>query len=118
MKPIHNRCVVVFALCLAAFLISVYTTIVNVTLPTLVRRLHATTSDLQWIVDAYRLAFAALILAAGSFSDRVGRKGTLLAGLGVFPVASAAGALCEGAAQLIAARAVVRSRPALIFPSS
>jgi MFS family permease len=118
MRGTRNRALVLGTLCLAAFLISVDTTIVNVALPTLVRRLHATTSDLQWIVDAYSLAFAALILAAGSFSDRVGRKGTRLAGLGVFAVASAAGALCEGAGQLIAARAVMGIGAALIFPST
>src|SRR5258707_14433692 len=109
---------ILFTLCLAAFLISLDTTIVNVTLPTLVRRLHATIADLQWIVDAYSLAFAALVLAAGSFSDRVGRKGTLLAGLGVFAAASLAGAACTSAGALIAARAVMGIGAAMIFPST
>jgi len=117
-KPSRNRSLLLFTLCLAAFLISVDTTIVNVTLPTLVRRLHATIADLQWIVDAYSLAFAALVLAAGSFSDRVGRKGTLLAGLGVFAAASLAGAACTSAGALIAARAVMGIGAAMIFPST
>src|SRR5437773_3943049 len=69
------------ALCLAALLINVDVTIVNVALPSLVRELGATATNLQWVVDAYTLVFAALILAAGSLSDRIGRKGTLLAGL-------------------------------------
>src|SRR5947207_4889966 len=81
------------SLLLAAFAINLDTTIVNVALPTLVRELHASTSQLEWIVDAYSLAFAALVLAAGNLSDRVGRKGVLLAGLGVFAAASVAGAL-------------------------
>src|SRR5262249_25506570 len=66
------------SLLLAAFAINLDTTIVNVALPTLVRELHASTSQLEWIVDAYSLAFAALVLAAGNLGDRAGRKGVLL----------------------------------------
>ena len=80
----RRRLAIVLALCLSAFVISVDVTIVNVALPTLVRRLGATTTQLQWIVDAYSLVFAALVLAAGSLSDRLGRKGVLLIGLAVF----------------------------------
>jgi len=83
---------VLFALCLAALIINIDVTIVNVALPTLVRELGATTTSLQWVVDAYTLVFAALILAAGSLSDRVGRKGVLLLGLAVFGASSLAGA--------------------------
>src|SRR5258708_11232280 len=72
------------ALLLASFAINLDTTIVNVALPTLVRQLHASNSQLQWVVDAYNLVFAALLLASGSLSDRVGRKGMLLARLLVF----------------------------------
>src|SRR5271168_489318 len=79
----RNRSVILLALCLAAFIINLDTTIVNVALPTLSRELHATTSQLQWVVDAYNLVFAALILTFGSLSDRFGRKGMLLAGLAV-----------------------------------
>ena len=53
----------------------------NVALPTLTRELHATTSQLQWVVDAYNLVFAALLLVSGNLSDRLGRKGMLVAGL-------------------------------------
>ena len=60
-------------LCLAAFIISLDITIVNVALPTLVGQLGASTTGLQWVVDAYNLAFAALVLAAGSLSDQIGR---------------------------------------------
>src|SRR3954447_9386551 len=95
------------ALLLAAFVINLDTTIVNVALPSLVRELHASTSDLQWIVDAYNLVFAALLLAAGSLSDRLGRKGMLLAGLAVFGVASTAGGLTDSPGQLIVARGVM-----------
>jgi MFS family permease len=75
--------VVLVALLVAAFLINLETTMVNVTLPVLVRELHATTNQLQWIVDAYNLVFAALLLTMGSLSDRFGRKGMLLCGLAV-----------------------------------
>src|SRR6476620_2604750 len=83
-----QRTVVLVTLCLAAFTINVDTTIVNVTLPTLVRDLNASTRQLQWIVDSYNLVFAALVLAAGSISDRLGRKGALLTGLGIFATGS------------------------------
>src|SRR5438874_11047928 len=81
LSPGHRR-VVLVTLCLAAFTINLDTTIVNVTLPTLVRDLDASIRQLQWIVDSYNLVFAALVLAAGSISDRFGRKGALLTGRG------------------------------------
>jgi MFS family permease len=66
---------------LAALIVSLDVTIVNVALPTLVRQLSATTSDLRWVVDTDNLAFAALVLVARSPSDQRGRKGMLVAGL-------------------------------------
>src|SRR5204863_3945392 len=74
--------------------------------------------QLQWVVDAYSLVFAALVLAAGSLSDRQGRKGTLLIGLGVFAAASLAGALVNTTTELIAARAMMGLGAALMFPST
>jgi EmrB/QacA subfamily drug resistance transporter len=109
---------ILFSLCLAALMINIDVTIVNVTLPALVRELGATTTDLQWVVDAYSLVFAALILAAGSLSDRVGRKGILLVGLGVFAAGSLAGSLATTPGELIAARAVMGIGAAGIFPST
>src|SRR6266571_4538968 len=106
------------ALCVAAFIISLDVTIVNVALPTLVRQAGATTTSLQWVVDAYNLVFPALVLAAGSMSDRLGRKGMLLAGLGVFGAASLAGSLCTTAHQLIGARAVMGLGAAMMFPAT
>src|SRR3989440_9464259 len=105
---------VLVALLLATFIINLDTTIVNVALPSLVRQLGASTTDLQWVVDAYNLVFAALVLAAGSLSDRLGRKGMLLAGLGLFGAASLAGAFGTSASELITARAVMGLGPALI----
>ena len=109
---------ILVSLLLAAFVINLDITIVNVALPTLVRELHATNSQLQWIVDAYNLLFAALLLAAGSLSDRLGRKGFLVAGLVVFGAASVAGALTDTAGQLIVARAFMGIGAAMIFPTT
>jgi len=106
------------ALLLAAFVINVDTTIVNVALPTLVRQLHASNTQLQWVVDAYNLLFAASVLVAGSLSDRFGRKGMLLAGLFVFGLASLAGGLTSDPGQLILARAVMGVGSAMVFPST
>jgi EmrB/QacA subfamily drug resistance transporter len=114
----NRRPLILFALCLAAFVISVDVTIVNVALPTLVRRLGASTTQLQWIVDAYSLVFAALVLAAGSLSDRLGRKGVLLIGLALFALGSVAGAFSGTIGALIASRAFMGLGAALMFPST
>ncbi|HEX4465909.1 MAG TPA: MFS transporter [Solirubrobacteraceae bacterium] len=114
----NNRPLILVSLLLAAFAINLDTTIVNVALPTLVRELHATNSQLQWIVDAYNLVFAALLLAAGSLSDRLGRKGMLLAGLGLFGLSSALGGFAANSGQLIAARCLMGLGAAMVFPST
>ena len=114
----RGRGLILVTLCLAALIINLDTTIVNVALPALVRQTRATTTDLQWVVDAYNLVFAALILAAGSLSDRLGRKGMLLAGLGVFGASSFAGSFAVTSGQLIAARAVMGLGAAMMFPST
>jgi EmrB/QacA subfamily drug resistance transporter len=114
----RGKGLILVTLCLAALIINLDTTIVNVALPALVRQTGATTTDLQWVVDAYNLTFAALLLAAGSLSDRLGRKGMLLAGLGVFGAASLAGSFATTVGQLIAVRAVMGLGAAMMFPST
>jgi EmrB/QacA subfamily drug resistance transporter len=109
---------ILIALLLAAFVINLDTTMVNVALPALVRQLNATTTQLQWVVDAYNLVFAALLLAFGSLSDRFGRKRMLLAGLLVFGAASLAGGFATSPGQLIAARAVMGLGAAMTFPAT
>jgi EmrB/QacA subfamily drug resistance transporter len=116
--PQQRKGLILLTLCLAALIINIDVTIVNVALPSLVRELGATTTSLQWVVDAYTLVFAALILAAGSLSDRVGRRGVLLLGLGVFGFGSLAGSLATSSEQLIAARVVMGLGAAAIFPST
>ena len=109
---------ILVSLLLAAFVINLDTTTVNVALPTLVRQLHASNTQLQWVVDAFNLLFAGSVLAAGSLSDRFGRKGMLLAGLLVFGVASLVGGLMDSPGQLIAARAVMGVGAAMVFPAT
>jgi EmrB/QacA subfamily drug resistance transporter len=114
----NRKPLILVALLLAAFAINLDTTIVNVALPKLAVELHASNSQLQWVVDAFNLFFAASVLVAGSLSDRFGRKGMLLAGLGVFGVASLVGGLTSDPGQLIAARAVMGIGAAMAFPST
>src|SRR5256884_1234332 len=114
----RSKAMILVALLLAAFVINLDTTIVNVALPALVRELHATTTELQWVIDAYNLVFAALLLTFGSLSDRFGRKGMLLAGLAVVGAASLAGGFTTTPAQLIAARAVMGLGAAMTFPAT
>jgi EmrB/QacA subfamily drug resistance transporter len=105
-------------LCTSVFIIVVDGTIVNVALPTFVRELGATTSQLQWIVDAYVLVFAGLLMAAGSIGDRFGRKGVLMTGLVLFGATSAMASFAGSAGTLIAWRAAMGVGGALIFPAT
>ncbi len=114
----RSKPMILVALLLAAFLVNLDTTLVNVALPALVRELHATTTQLLWVVDSFNLVFAALLLTFGSLSDRFGRKGMLLAGLTVFGAASLAGGFTTDPAQLIAARSVMGLGAAMTFPAT
>ena len=111
-----SRAATLAVVCLAVFVVNVSTTIINVTLPTLVGELGVSTRDLLWIVDAFNLTFAAFVLAAGSLSDRFGRRPALLVGLAVLGAASAAGAASNSAGMLIAWRAVAGIGAAIVFP--
>ncbi len=105
-------------LCLSLLVIVVDGTIVNVALPTLTRQLHASTSGLQWIVDAYTLSFAALLLLAGTLADRFGRHHALTGGLTLFGAGSLAAAFTSTTTELIAARAVMGVGAAFIMPAT
>jgi EmrB/QacA subfamily drug resistance transporter len=118
MTRTSSKTLVLVALLSASFLINLDTTLVNVALPSLTTELGATTSQLQWVVDAYNLVFAAFLLTAGSFSDRFGRKGMLLAGLVIFGGASVVGGYVGTADHLIAARAVMGLGAAMTFPAT
>src|ERR1041385_7434328 len=82
-------------LCLSLVIVVVGNTVLNVALPTLVRELQASNSALQWVVDAYGLVFAGLLLTAGALGDRFGRKGALTAGLLIFGGGSATAAFAR-----------------------
>lgn len=104
--------------CLSVLVVGLDLTILNIALPAISAALHASTSDLQWIVDAYSLAFAAVMLSAGLIGDRFGRKRLLLLGLPVFLGASVWCALSVSAGELIAARALMGLGAAIVFPMS
>jgi len=109
---------VLAVLCLSLFMVVLDVTIVNVAIPTLGRDLGAGTTDLQWIVDAYTLVFAALLLAMGHVGDRWGRKGALQAGIVLFAFASLLAALSTTVSQLVAFRAFMGVGAALVFPAT
>src|ERR1700719_4185364 len=116
---LHARRRAIFAvLCVSVFLAVVDNTIVNVALPSISRQLHAATSDLQWIVDAYSLVFASLLLVGGSLGDRYGRKGALQIGLVGFAGFSAFAGLLGSTHVLIVARCLMGLAAALIFPAT
>src|ERR1043165_9983142 len=80
-------------MCVSLLVITLDNTILNVALPALIRDTHASTSQLQWVIDGYTLVFAGLLLTTGAIGDRFGRRGALSAGLGVFGLGSLFSAL-------------------------
>ena len=102
--------------CLSVVVVGLDLTVLNIALPEISAALHASTGDLQWIVDAYSLTFAGVMLSAGVLGDRVGRRRLLLAGLAVFLAASVWCALSVSAGELIAARAVMGLGAGIVFP--
>ncbi len=113
-----RRWQVLAVLCLSVLVVSVDNTIVNVALPTLAAELSAGTSALQWVVDGYALAFAALLLLGGHLGDRFGRLRMLQLGLGAFGATSLVAAFADSTAELVAARALMGAAAALIFPAT
>ncbi|MFJ8313370.1 MULTISPECIES: MFS transporter [unclassified Streptomyces] len=103
---------------LAAALMTLDITVVNVAMPEIGVDLGGSLDSLQWIVNAYTLSFAALLLTAGAVSDLIGRRKIFLAGVGVFTLASAACALAPNAGSLIAARAVQGAGGAMVLGTS
>jgi len=88
----------------------------NVALPEIARDTGATQAQLQWIVDAYALAFAALLLPAGAIGDRLGRKPILIAGLSLFGLASLAALFLHTPGQLIGLRVLMGVGAAFVMP--
>jgi EmrB/QacA subfamily drug resistance transporter len=102
----------------ALLIISIDNTVLNVALPSIANQLGASTRGLQWIVDAYTLVFAALLLTSGSIGDRTGRKRALQIGQLVFGVGSLACALATSEGMLIGFRAFLGIGGAIIMPST
>src|SRR6266850_1090180 len=119
----RRRWLTLLVLCISLIVIVLDNTILNVALPTLARPgsqggLGATASQLQWIVDAYTLVFAGLLLTAGSLGDRFGRYRALAFGLAVFGIGSAMSAFASSANVLIGTRAIMGIGGAFIMPST
>src|SRR5262245_30277274 len=114
----RGRRAVLAVMCLALMMVVAAVASLNVALPDLARATGASQSQLQWIVDAYALVFAGLLLPAGALGDRFGRKGVLVAGLVVFGGASLAAMFVNDPSVLIALRAVIGVGAALVMPTT
>jgi EmrB/QacA subfamily drug resistance transporter len=117
-SPYPRRWKALVVLAMSLLIVSVDNTILNVALPTIERELDASSSELQWIVDGYLLAFAVLLLLAGSLGDRFGRKKALTVGLLIFGAGSICAALANGSTELIASRALMGVGAAAIMPTT
>jgi len=114
----EHRWAALLVVCASALIINIDNTILNVALPTLVRELHASSSELQWIVDSYAMAFAGLLFVGGSLADRFGRKRFFLIGLTIFAAGSVGAAFSGSVDPLIACRAVMGAGASLTVPAS
>jgi EmrB/QacA subfamily drug resistance transporter len=117
-KAEQRRWWILLVLCFSLLVIVLDNSILNVAIPTIVRDLDATNSQLQWIVDAYTLVFAGLLLTAGSLGDRYGRRPALQLGFVIFGLGSILAALSGSADQLIATRAFMGIGGAFIMPAT
>jgi DHA2 family multidrug resistance protein-like MFS transporter len=113
-----RRWLILAVLCISVFLAVVDNTIVNVALPRISAQLRASTGQLQWVVDAYSLVFASMLLVGGSLGDRFGRKGALQLGLISFAGFSVLAGLSGSVHELIVARCLMGAAAALIFPAT
>lgn len=113
-----RRWAILGVLCLSLVIVIIGNTSLNVAIPTLARDLNASTSSLQWMVDAYGLVFAGLLFTAGTLGDRYGRKGALQFGLGLFLIGSVAASVADTASMVIASRAVMGVAAAFVMPST
>ncbi len=109
---------ILLVMCLSLLIVVIDNTILNTALPTMARVLHAGTSSLQWINDAYTLCFAALLIPAGALGDRYGRRLSLLAGLSVFGAGSVWAAESGGTSMLIAARVLMGLGATFVMPAT
>jgi EmrB/QacA subfamily drug resistance transporter len=117
-KAYERRWYTLAVLCMSLVVITIDNSILNVALPTIVRDLGASGSDLQWIIDAYIIVFASLLLTAGALGDKFGRKGALSIGLVLFGSFSALAAFATSPDMLIVMRGLMGIGAAFIFPTT
>ncbi|GGP81102.1 MFS transporter [Streptosporangium pseudovulgare] len=113
-----RRWKILAVLCLSLFVVVLDNTVLNVAVPSLMHDLPASVAATQWIVDAYSLVFAGLLLTAGSWADRRGRRRALLYGFALFGLGSLGAALARDAGTLIALRGLMGAGGALVMPST
>ncbi|MFI2784055.1 MFS transporter [Streptomyces sp. ALB3] len=113
-----RRWLILGVICLAQLTVLLDNTVLNVAIPSLTEDLHASTADVQWMINAYALVQAGLVLTAGSAADRYGRRKMLVAGLALFGVGSLAAGLAQSSGQLIAARAGMGVGGALLMTTT
>lgn len=113
-----RRWLILAVLCTSLAVVIIANSSLNVALPTIARELHTSTSQLQWIVDAYALVFAGLLFSAGSLGDRFGRKGALQLGLVIFVLGAIAASTSHSASQIIVCRAVMGFGAAFVMPAT
>ncbi|MFC5660187.1 MFS transporter [Streptomyces nogalater] len=113
-----QRWLILGVICLAQLTVLLDNTVLNVAIPSLTRELHATTSDIQWMINAYSLVQSGLLLTAGSAADRYGRKKMLITGLVLFGAGSLVAGLADSTGQLIAARAGMGIGGALLMTTT
>lgn len=116
--PHPRRWLILYILCLSLTMVVISMSSLNVALPSIQRELDASGSDLQWIVDAYVLVFAGLLLPFGALGDRWGRKRVLLAGMTLFGTLSALAAFSTSPAEIIVYRAGLGVAAALVMPAT
>jgi EmrB/QacA subfamily drug resistance transporter len=112
----HGAVTAVVCLALAAVVAAMSS--LNVALPDIARSTHASQTQLEWVIDAYSLVFAALLLPAGAIGDRYGRRRALIIGLAIFGAGSLLAMFAGDASQLIALRAVLGMGAALVMPAT
>lgn len=105
-------------MCIVLFIISIDNTVLNLSLPSIANELKATASQLQWVVDAYTLIFASLLITTGAIGDRYGRKRSLIMGLALFGLGSLGAALSISTIMLIIFRGILGLAGALVMPST
>ncbi|MCS0635108.1 MFS transporter [Streptomyces sp. LP05-1] len=113
-----QRWLILGVICLAQLTVLLDNTVLSVAVPSLTRELHASTADVQWMMNAYSLVQSGLLLTAGNAADRYGRKRMLLAGLALFGAGSLVAGLAQSSAQLIAARAGMGVGGALLMTTT